>query len=207
MSKTFEAKVKTKPLPLNTAGKKALADTDAFDWILFTSQNAVRYFIQKLRDEKSHIPKDMKIAAVGPATALALKKHKIRITKIPKKSTSEDLLLELQYLRGKCVLFPRSDIAPHGLISRMRKRGAKVTVIPLYTTVPVLLSSPEKAGLLSGKYADIYFKSPSGIRGLLEQFTATQKKQILSIPVNAIGPMTSKKAREAGFRRVRDLSL
>jgi len=207
MSKTLEAKVETKPLNLRSASRKILSNIESFDWILFTSKNAVKYFIRLLRDEKTRIPKHVQIAAVGPVTAAALRKHKIRVAKMSTKTTSENLVRELHYLHGKRVLFPRSDIAPRGLIDSMRKHGAKVTVIPLYTTVPIPLTNAQKAGLLAGTYDTISFKSPSGIRGLLAQFTATEKRKILAIPAEAIGPTTSRSAREAGFRRVMDLSL
>jgi uroporphyrinogen-III synthase len=89
----------------------------------------------------------------------------------------------------------------------MRRSGATVRTIPLYTTKPKILTAREKRELLLGKYSALNFKSPSGISGLLSQLDGTERKQARALEAVCIGSTTAKAARKSGFRRVRDLSI
>ena len=204
MRKTLEVRVKTSPLKLSHESRYALARLKTFDWILFTSKNAVEYFFSHVPCE---FPANVRIAAVGPVTASALKKRGLHPAVTPAKATVKDMVRSLGTIRGRNILFPRSSIAPSDIVRSMRVRGARVRVIPLYTTQPSPLTRKEKSGLMQGKYSTLVFKSPSGARGLLSQLTPEQKRHARTIPAQCIGPTSAKAARAAGFRKVKDMSL
>jgi uroporphyrinogen-III synthase len=174
----FEVRVVLKRLPLSRASVAALKHLDRYDAILFTSKNARRFFMQELRRRRFAPPRS-RIIHVGPRRDL-MKFH----------------------INGKRVLFPRSAIAPSDIVRALRARDTIVRVIPFYTTKGAPLSRAQKDRLLQGKVKRLYFKSPSGIRGLLAQFRGRDREAIRSIPARCIGATTAVAAREAGFKRV-----
>jgi uroporphyrinogen III methyltransferase/synthase len=207
MDKALEIKVETLRLELSLASEKALARLETYNWILFTSKNAVEYFWQELRERKLGWRKDIHFAAVGPMTAEALRRYYIRVDVVPPKATVKDMVRALGTIRGKKILFPRSLIAEKDVISKMRKAGAKVTVIPLYTSQPMLLSASKKKVLVARGYSSIMFKSPSGVQGLMGQLTEPEKRNVRMITAKCVGLTTAMAARKAGFRNVVDTSI
>jgi uroporphyrinogen III methyltransferase / synthase len=189
---------------LSPAAIRALTHIEEFDWIIFTSKNAVVFFIQELRERGIEIPKksSVRIAAVGPETATALKKVPLAVRFVPKFFTVLDLVQSIPTLEGRRILFPRSANASKEAIQTLRARGARVRVLPLYTTAAVALSRPIKKALVSGEYTKLVFTSPSGVMGLMRQLTTSEQKIAQVIPVQCIGPTTAATARAAGFKKV-----
>lgn len=111
-----------------------LGAMDAFDLIVFTSANAVRYGALML--ERSRLPP---IAAIGPATARALESSGLPVTIVPAAGfDSESLLREprLAKLRGKRVLLVKGELGREHLQDRLAERGADVAVADVYKRVP-----------------------------------------------------------------------
>ena len=179
MARRFEARITLARLPLSPQAVRALRKLKQYDLIVFTSKNARRFFMQALRERRISLPKKSRIVQVGPRTDLL---------KLP--------------VKNKRILFPRSAIAPYDIVRQLRARGASVRVIPLYTARGAPLSRAKKEELLQGKIKKLYFRSPSGITGLLKQFRGSKKKTILAIPAHCIGETTARAARAAGFKKV-----
>ena len=55
--------------------RRAVADAAKYDYILFTSRYAVKYWFEA--DYEPHIPDGVKVVAIGSTTATALRKHGI----------------------------------------------------------------------------------------------------------------------------------
>ena len=176
----LEIRVKTKCLPLSQTSIQSLLNLDRYDHIVFTSKNARQFFAEALRQYRVKSPVSGQIIQVGPRADLL---------KIP--------------LSGKRILFPRSAIAPHDIVKKMRVRGATVRIVQLYTAYGMPLSPTQKRSLLSGEIRKLYFKSPSGIDGLLRQVSRSERKIVLAIPALCIGETTVQAARKAGFKQVR----
>jgi uroporphyrinogen-III synthase len=207
MRKVFEAKVLTSRIKLSPRDAATYKRPDVFDWILFSSKHAAHYFAEDVRKRKIILPRGPRIAAIGKVTAEVLKRNKIKVDVIPREATLKDMIRSLGSLDGVRILFPRSAIAPTDAIISMRKRGAIVRTIQLYTTAPAPLTKTEKNMLLSGTFTTLNFKSPSGINGFLNHFKTNERRFILTLPAECIGPSTSEVARKAGFRKVKDLSI
>ena len=116
---------------------KDLQDLNNFDFILFSSVNAVRFFIETLEKLNIPFPQNCKIGAVGDKTAAKLKEYNINTDVIPDNFTAEGMLdvLSETGVAGKKILLPQSAIARPVLKEGLAKLGADVTVFPLYQTV------------------------------------------------------------------------
>ena len=204
--KTFETKVQTKALPISSSAKRAIQAWQTYDWVLFTSKNAVHYFMMQygkhtiVSKVHSHTSIVSSVAAVGPETAATLRTAGFIVTIISKEQTVKNMVDMLGDVQGKRILFPRSQIAPREIIMDLRRAGALVRVVALYTSLPVILTDIQRQRLLVGWYERISFTSPSGVHSLMNQFTKPQLKRIQTIPALCIGPTTKKAAQLAGFR-------
>lgn len=179
MAKALEAKIVLERLPLARESIQALRALSRYDIIAFTSKKARKFFEQELRKRRIAPPKAARVVTVGPRNEL-LKLH----------------------VRGKRILFPRSSLAPYDIVRKLRARGATVRTIPLYSAHGAVLSRKDKAALLRGGFSSLYFKSPSGVAGLLRQMSRSERAIVLAVPALCIGKTTAQAARKAGFKRV-----
>jgi uroporphyrinogen-III synthase len=202
MASTLRIRVRTIPLKLRPNDIEALKNPDSYDWILFASKNAVHYFAQELHTRRIKLPHRTRIAAVGPSTARELKKLKLFVDFVPKKSTAKDMLNGLGMVRGEKLLFPRSALAKDDIARRARALGSSIRIVPLYTNVPIALSPSQKIKLLSGSYSHFHFSSPSGIAGLMSQLNKVERMSVRKIPAHCIGPTTARAAKVAGFTKI-----
>ncbi len=199
---TLAIGVRVVPKELSKGSSRALDCVFQYDWILFTSKNAVTFFAKELRTRNSKVSQETRIAAVGPETAAALRAAGFSIHAIPERLTVRDMVKSLGSVKDQRILFPRSAIAPQEPVQILRAQGARVRVVPLYIPVPIPVSPSVKRALASGVYTQLSFKSPSGVHGFLKQLTTSEKKVARQIPALCIGPTTAKAAKEAGFRHV-----
>src|SRR5271168_419879 len=127
----FERPTDTGPLDA------ALERLGEFDWLLFTSQNAVRFFEERRRE--LGIPLHWgrpKVAAVGPATAKAAREMGYGVGFVARETTGRALAEGLaESVRGSSVFMPRSDHARFDLPELLHARGAGVPDVVAYRTV------------------------------------------------------------------------
>ncbi len=152
---------------------QAIMNLKRYDWIIFTSVNAVEMFWKRLRAKKLDARQfgGIKIGAIGPATAKALEDRDLHPDYVPKTYTSQDFLagLKKQDVAGRKVLLPRVDIAGNELNEGLVKLGAKVQQVTAYRTAIVMDSNSQaKQMLLSGEIDVITFTSASTVKGLLD---------------------------------------
>ena len=197
----------------------ALRDLANFDWLIFTSQNAVTAVADRLAVPHSpHIVvpsqarklswsvdhatlASLRIAAVGKATADAAQLAGFNVTHVGQGGTAATLVHELaSELRDKRVLLPQSDRAASELVPRLERFGGKVTAVIAYRTAET--TEVDAAGREAvAACAAILFFSPSAVHS----FTALRKSSALdsladNVVVGAIGPITSVALRNAGLR-------
>ena len=185
----------------------ALRAIGEFDWILLTSQNAVRFLAQRLRELKLdpkvlHAEKPS-IAAVGPATAQAAAEAGCRVAYTAKEQSGEGLARELgASLRNGRVLLPRSDRADDRLPNLLRGAGARVTEVVAYrTAAPKMLDAPVLDRVQRADVDAIVFASPSAYHNLRDVMGATRLAELSSrVDFAAIGPTTARAMREAAAR-------
>lgn len=123
------------PRPLD----QALMKISRYDWIIFTSANAVEQVCARFDHLgiKPPAPK-IKVAAIGQSTAQALKERGISPQLIPPSQHSADLFASLCAmipLKGLRILLPQSDLAPPTLANLLTQSGALVDSIRAYHNV------------------------------------------------------------------------
>ena len=173
-----------------------------YDWLIFTSQNAVAIFWEQLlgRGKDSRALAGLRIAAVGPATAGALLEHGITVDVIPQRFVAEGLLEMLgdrDDLSGSKVLYITAEGAREVLPSGLREIGAELAIIEAYRTIPDGEGAATLARAIEAGKVDLAtFTSASAVRGYID---AVGEDLALKVPAASIGPQTSDALREAGI--------
>ncbi|HXH22811.1 MAG TPA: uroporphyrinogen-III C-methyltransferase [Dehalococcoidia bacterium] len=193
------------------AAARALGLGD-YTWCLFTSANGVEQFWRAVVGVgwDARVFKCL-VAAIGRATAEALRSHSIVPDLVATESTSEGLLEALvewakrsgvpamQSLQGARFLYPRAADARDVLAEGLRAQGATVDEVLLYEArVPGV---PHRAALdiiRSGRVDAVTFASSSSVRNLAAML-GPDLQQLRTATVACIGPVTAATARELGF--------
>ena len=184
----------------------AIDAIETYQWAIFTSANAVRFFFRRLRDRKKDLRmlKGIRICAVGPKTAEALDQHGITPDLIPSEFKAEGVLAALGgvQVKGQRFLIPRAKKARELIPERLRELGAVVTVATAYENVrPTSDVARVKKLLTEKKVAAVTFTSSSTVNNFVEMLG--QKgyiKLVDGVAVACIGPVTAKTAEELGMR-------
>ena len=137
----------------------AMGNIAQFDWLLFTSANAVRFFFERfaLPQETLVLPR---LAAVGPVTAKALREQGYAVDEAPDEYTGEALARCLGDLTDKRILLPRARKGRPEIVEALLAAGAQVDDIALYDTVAAEPSAEALAQMADG--VDVLtFTSPS----------------------------------------------
>jgi uroporphyrinogen III methyltransferase/synthase len=178
-----------------------------FDWILFTSQNAVRFFRERCKDVglnlNSFASCKVPIAAVGPATRDATIQEGFSVDYTAVKHSAEGLADEMRdKLRGRRVLLPRSDRADNRLPKALRNSGADVTELVVYRTIaPDAFDPAIIAAIRKAEVDAIVFASPSAFHNLSDEIGAKEFSEIsFKTAFAAIGATTARAMRDAGAR-------
>lgn len=179
-----------------------VVDAHTYDWIIFTSPNAVDFFFSafyKLRSDAREIG-GVRIAAVGPGTAAKLKEYHMATDLMPKKHVAEALaeafLEEIGSVENTTMLWVRAEGARDVLAESLNKAGAILDEAIAYRTVPETSDPTGAVARFREEGADIItFTSASTLECFLDLG--------LSIPeecqIASIGPITSAAIRENGY--------
>lgn len=183
----------------------ALAELSGFDWLIFTSVNAIDFFFRRA-DELNGVDglrstNRPSIAVVGKATARALVERGLQPDFMPTVFTGAALAAELSDLTGQRILLPRARAGGRAIIDSLSARGALVTDIALYDTMTATPTAGALRVLAQG-FEAITFASPSSVRGFLEIVNHPDRQLAPLIDaaiIACIGPVTAQAAREHGL--------
>jgi len=170
-----------------------------YDFILFTSVNAVKFFFDKVESQKI---KDKKIIAVGEKTAEKLKEIGFNNILIPEEFRAEGVvkLIEKRWkeFENKSILVPRAKKGRELLSEHFKNKNIKIEILPIYETVGNIPENKEKVEkMLQNQEIDtVVFTSPSTFENFLEIFENEKGKKYLSHPKIAVIGVTTKKAIE-----------
>ncbi|MBI4734318.1 MAG: uroporphyrinogen-III C-methyltransferase [Rubrobacteridae bacterium] len=175
-----------------------------YDWVIFTSANGVKYFIKRMKalNKDIRILAGAKIAAIGPATARAVKNLLINVDLTPKEFVAESLIAEFEKtgVNGKSFLIPRALVARNILPDTLREMGAEVDVAETYQTVLGAEAGDRLRKMIIEKEIDIAtFTSPSTVTNFIKQVGPDYKELVSGIKIAAVGPITADAIREAGL--------
>lgn len=167
----------------------AIRRLNTYQWLLFTSANAVEQFM----DRKADVPCNVPIAVVGSSTAEKVLEWGLKPSLVPKEFRAEGLLAAFpEKMVGTRILFPRAEVARELLPDELRRRGATVDIVTVYRTVKA--QSGDIGQILASEKIDcIIFTSPSTIPEDLASVSA-------ETAVAVIGPVTREAARLLGLK-------
>ena len=189
--------------------QEAAAEPGAFDWIVFTSANAVGAFMTALLDGERDIRalKGPRLCTVGPGTAKKLAEYGVKVDLVPDEFRAEAVVSAIagkQSLAGTRVLLPCADIGREVIGEQLRDAGAVVTEVVAYRTVldeAQREDDPDVYGqLLEGRIDVVTFTSASAVRNFAKIYGAEQASDLLRKTVVAvIGPVTADAAVQLGI--------
>ena len=199
--------------------EEAMPHLDTYDWVIFTSANAVDvffdYVIARSRNtatkqspsqawrllRSARRDRNIKIAAVGPKTEASLKSRGVTVDFVPEEYEGEAILSGLGDIEGKWIFLPRAEIARETLPQQIIAAGGTVHEIAIYQTLP---EHPDEEGLaaLRAGVDVITFTSPSTVKNFLAltMRAGIDPFNLKGNPVFAcIGPITKIAAEKEGL--------
>ncbi len=186
--------------------REAIGGIGEYDWLVFTSPNAVVHFFGAFFEGYKDIREigGVKIAAVGPGTAARLEELHLQVDLLPEEFVAESVVkafakLDVENLK---FLLPRADIARDALPEGLEALGAIVDKIECYRTVPETGDVTGNVARLLAEGADaITFTSSSTVEsfcGLTD--LAALRGKFPSLKLASIGPITSATLKRLGFQ-------
>jgi uroporphyrinogen-III synthase len=193
-----------------------------YAWLVFTSVNGVNICCERVRTlgYKPGAMRNVRIAAIGPATAAALTKYGLQADLVPSEYIAEGvasaLLADAEQkgasLAGQRILLARAAEARNVLVTELQQAGAVVDEVAAYYTLPI--AGDDERGreivalLRQGQLAILTFTSSSTVRNFVawlkdcEQISTYSLDDLTRQPrptIACIGPITSQTARELGL--------
>ena len=177
----------------------ALKNLPTYDWLLFTSANAVRAL--KDRSDTLKISLDVagrQVAAVGESTAAAARKAGFNVTLVPESYVAESLVEAIgNRANNKKILLARAAVARDVIPNALRAVGAQVDIVDAYRNVlpeaaPSILlqvlATPIDAATSTSSSSVTYLAQAARIAGI--------PWPLHGVPAVSIGPITSQTLRE-----------
>ncbi|MCW2496128.1 uroporphyrinogen-III synthase [Jatrophihabitans sp.] len=179
--------------------------TGRYEWIVFTSTNAVRAVREKFEEYglDARAFAGVKIACVGEVTAEAVRAFGIKPELLPTgDQSSEGLLADFPPFDDVLdpinrILLPRADIATETLAAGLRELGWEIDDVTAYRTVRAAPPAAEiRDAIKSGGFQAVCFTSSSTVRNLVGIAGKPHSRTVVA----CIGPQTAATAREFGLR-------
>jgi len=178
-----------------------------YDWIIFTSTNAVDKFLRRFRVAGGSRDDLLSrcIAAVGSATAHKLRTHGLPPTIVPTDFRAEGLIAEFRDMgaeRCRRILFPRAEEAREVLPDALREMGCSVDVVVAYRTAPAVPDPKVIKRLREGSVDVLTFTSGAIAGAFLEAIRSKRLDPHAVMDgalVASIGPITSEALHKLGF--------
>jgi uroporphyrinogen III methyltransferase / synthase len=173
-----------------TGGELAAALARTYDWVVFTSSNALRFTMQ------AGVPRCANVACVGGSTADEARAHGLSVTLVPVRGHVKGLIEAFAALglSGGSVLYPRSELAASTLKEGLQALGFTVDDPVAYRTLPDTAGMASLAGQTD--LQAIVLASPSAVACAANAIG----DRLGRLRIYSIGPTTSRAVREAGFQ-------
>ncbi|MDQ3665989.1 MAG: uroporphyrinogen-III synthase [Acidobacteriota bacterium] len=189
---------------------EAISHLYGYDWLVFTSVNGVDHFLRRFKASGHEVSEidDLRVCAIGDATAERLREEQLHVDVIPHEFRAEGVFEALiqfvggrEALSGLNFLIPRAAVARDFLPKALEGAGARVDVVPAYRAIlPDHLDRGRISALLAGGVDCIAFTSSSTIRNLAQLFDTQDLSMTLEgVAVACIGDITAQTAAEHGL--------
>lgn len=181
---------------------EAIAEIRSYDWVIFTSKNAIAPFWERLKaaGKDARALAGVRIGAIGPQTAAGLETIGLLADFVPDTYVAEAIVEQIGDVRGERILLPRSHIARAALVEGLTAKGAIVNVVTAYRTVAGDPSEEAWQQLHNGRIDIATFTASSTVRNFVEMLDGEAAGALLRHALVAcIGPITAATAREYGI--------
>jgi uroporphyrinogen III methyltransferase/synthase len=181
---------------------EALVRLGAYDWVVFTSQNAVRSVFERLdaagRDARAF--GRARVCAIGDETAAQLRGHGVAPDLVPAEAQAEGLVAAFarEDVEGRRFLLPRAAQARETFPEALRLRGAQVDVVAAYRTLPADPDPEIRERVARGELDAALFASASQVVNFFNLFGSPAARLLGHALVGAIGPVTAEALRKRG---------
>jgi hypothetical protein len=183
-----------------------LSELGTYDWIVFTSANGVRYFLEefyRIYDDVRSLGL-LRFAAVGDATAREITAHHLKVECQPKIATGEALaeaLIATGSLDSAKLIVVTGNRNREELVAKLEEARAIVDRVQVYKTEKTDLAAEPVAADFRAKGADaILFASSSAVQSFVDQAAALKLAKNARRPLaGSIGPQTSETMKQVGM--------
>lgn len=182
------------------------AELGGYDWAVFTSANGVNGFFEEFlaRFDDIRALGLLRFAAVGDATATAIRARHIRVECQPKVATAAalaDALIATGSLDSAKILVVTGNLNRDELILKLEEARAIVDRCQVYRTDQTNLATDPSAADFRARGADaVLFASSSAVQSFVDQAAALRLAKDARRPLaGSIGPQTSETMRKAGL--------
>ncbi len=183
---------------------KAIKSIQKYQWVVFTSVNGVSIFFKRLSElgYDSRKLNDLRVGAIGPATASLLLEHGISPDYMPQEYTGSAFIknLDKNMVKGQFFLLPRAKAADDEVPMGIESLGGQVDDVPIYDTVPSRKTLQKIKLMLEQKQIDVAtFASSSTVTNLLGALGSQAQDLLEGVDIACIGPKTTATAQKAGL--------
>jgi len=184
---------------------RAIEELESYDWVVFTSANGVRFFLDRIFRLGGDVRAlaGIQIGVMGEGTRRAVEERSLTVDFVPGRFVGEAFVEEFPEKRpGVRVLIPRAAEARELIPEQLRRHGCEVDVVPCYRTVAADTDSAELRLMLAAGAVDaVTFTSSSTVRNFVRLAGLDDPGFRLpeTVRVVSIGPVTTRTAREMGL--------
>jgi len=190
------------PAPLSEKEWAILEKADDFDWLIFTSANGVKAFMDLINARGIRISSP-KFAAVGLKTAKMIESYGFKVERWPKEFTAESLAEAFRQAapKGATALLLLGNLAKSDLETELHQAGMSVTRLDVYQTVLNAAIREALTDVLTNRRIDVItFASPSAIDFFLALTDGLDLKDFWNNALVAcIGKVSAAHARKRGL--------
>ncbi len=184
----------------------AISTLSEYDWIVFTSRNAVEAVFERLAALRSPpvFPVTLWVAAVGPATAADLRRRGVYVDAVPESAAVSFLSAQLRRrgVSGTRVLLPQGNLSGRELQDDLERSGATVDAVISYQTIqPPALDRSVLEAVRRGEVDVVALASPSAVHNLAHILSSQGDCAMLQdARLVCIGPSTAAAVRDLNLR-------
>lgn len=187
-------------VPTTAKVKKAITGIKNFDWLIFKSQNAVKYFLEKyfsLYGDYRPLA-TVKIAAIGPETAKRLKEERLPVDVIPKENSSQGLasLAVFRKSRRLKIFIPQAADG-RSEFEKVHARRHYIVAAAVYKKKRIRYPPQDLARLKEKKIDAVLFYSPSAVAAFVGHFKKPEAIAFLqNTRVAVVGKTTERSVKD-----------
>ena len=177
--------------------RQTATNCSQYDWIIFTSANAITAFVAELPFPPSECR--ARAATVGAATCRQAEQHGFHVAITPDKYVAESLVAAFagENLKDRRILIPSAAVTRDIVAPELRRRGAHVDVVEAYRNVVPAEAPGQARAVFRDPYPDwVTFASSSAVENLAN---IAGTEALSRVKIATIGPITSDTVRAHGL--------